>query len=78
VVTLEFNLTDGNGDPVPDATIEIWVDGWGGGGNAQGFWLLSDDQGHAEVEVGENRNYYMRILSSIGDYPEQKAATPAC
>ncbi|MHA1568936.1 MAG: transglutaminase domain-containing protein [Alphaproteobacteria bacterium] len=72
-VTLEFNLTDADGNPVPDAWIEIYSEGWNTSTKYAGFWMRSDADGHAEVQLGDLRNYYVRILSGAGDEPHQES-----
>jgi hypothetical protein len=72
-ITLAFHVTDSNGGPVPDALVEIWSEGWQTQNLMTGFWMRTDADGRASVLVGDNRNYDMRILSSIGDYPTQPA-----
>jgi len=74
-ITLEFEITDVNGDPVPDARIEVYSEMWPDkkdkASKLIGHWMLTDQDGHAEVLVGDYQNYYVYVNSAIGEYPKQ-------
>ena len=70
-VTLEVKLTDADGGPVPDATVEIYSEGWMSTSKYLGYWMQTDPEGKVSVQLGDGRNYYLRVLTAIGDYPAQ-------
>ncbi len=73
-ITLNFHVTDANGDPVPDAQIDIYSEAWQTTSLLVGYWVRTDADGRASVPVGDLRNYHMHIDSSIGEYPEASGA----
>jgi hypothetical protein len=70
-ITLDVTLTDANGQPVPDGVIEIYSEGWQTSEKYVGYWMVTDAQGHASAKLGDNRDFYVRALTNIGDYPIQ-------
>jgi len=69
-ITLEVNLTDDAGAPVPDATIWVGSEGYYSGSNNWSFFIYTDADGHAETTLGDGRNYYIRVDSGAGYWPD--------
>ena len=69
-ITLEVNLTDAAGQPVPGATIWIGSEGYYSGSNSWSFFIFTDADGHAQTTLGDNRNYYLRVDSGAGYWPD--------
>jgi Transglutaminase-like superfamily len=68
-ITIDFELTDANGEPIPDALIKIYSEGWMTSSRSQGAWLVTDAAGQATVKLGDWRNYFVNIETGAGDYP---------
>jgi hypothetical protein len=68
-ITVDFTLTDADGKPVPDANIAIYSEAWMSTFKSQGWWLVTDDNGYAQVKLGDQRNYFISIESGAGSYP---------
>jgi len=71
-VTLNFAITDVNGDPVPDAVIDIYTEGSMTSSKRQGAWLITDQDGQATVNLGDWRNYFVHVTSGAGEYPPEE------
>ena len=71
-ITIDFVLTDANGDPVPDAVIDIYSEGWMSSSKYQGAWLVTDPDGRATINLGDWRNYFVHIEAEAGVYPGKK------
>ena len=69
-VTLKIELTDAAGQPVPGARVWIGSEGYYSGSNNWSFYLFTDEGGKGEVTLGDNRNYYLRLDSAAGSYPD--------
>ncbi len=67
--TLIVHVYDLNGHPVDGARLLIYADSspWGGGLTTWGF---TDANGRCDFSLGNRRDFYIHISSSIGDYPE--------
>ena len=69
-VTLNVELTDADGRPVPGAKVWIGSEGWGGGSNSWSFFMFTDADGKAQTLLSDGRNYYLRVDSGAGSYPD--------
>lgn len=67
--SLEVHVYDLNGFPVDGARLLIYAESsqWGGGLTTIGF---TDANGRCDFSLGNRRDFYIHISSSIGDYPE--------
>lgn len=69
-VILNVEVTDAAGKPVPGATIWIGSEGYYSGSNSWSFFIFTDAEGKAQTTLGDGRNYYLRISSSAGYFPD--------
>ena len=74
IVTLNVELTDSEGKPMPGATIWIGSEGYYSGSNEWSFFIFTDEDGKAQAKLGDGRNYYIRINSSAGSFPDGNTA----
>ncbi len=67
--SLQVYVYDCNGVPVDGARILVYGESspWGGGHTTTGF---TDANGRCDFSLGNRRDFYVHISSSIGDYPE--------
>jgi len=71
--TLEVHVYDKNGYPVDGANVQIYTE-WYYDENTyvKPIEYSTDSNGFASFVLGDNRNYYIRVESPIGNYPEDK------
>ncbi len=69
VCSLHVQVVDWRNKPVPGARVLLYTEGWYGGYSVSS-WLFTDQNGIANFEIGELRNFYIHVNSPIGDYPE--------
>ncbi len=75
-VTGEYSLTcslyvrvlDLRGLPVDAARVLVYTEGWVGGLDVATIGF-TDSEGAVGFELGDLRNYYLRVSSPLGDYP---------
>jgi Transglutaminase-like superfamily len=70
-ITVEFEITDAAGQPVPGAKISLASEGYYAPHfNTLGFFVFTDADGRATVTLGDLRNYYARVDSGAGVFPD--------
>ncbi len=69
VCSLHVQVLDWRNKPIPGARVLLYTEGWYGGYSVTS-WLFTDQNGIANFEIGELRNFYIHVNSPIGDYPE--------
>jgi len=74
--TLIVNVNDDNGHPVDGAVVKVFTEyshaDWPG--YPDYIYILNastDSQGMCSFNLGDNRNFYIRVESPIGDYPRE-------
>ena len=71
-VTLEVTLTDADGEPVDGAFVLVATEAWGDPNSLTiGQWGTTDIDGRYVTELGNNRNFYLRFESAVGNYPAE-------
>ncbi len=68
-ITLNIQLTDADGYPVDGAIVKIATEMWSSTDLTIGFWGVTDADGRFSVKLGENQNYYVRVESTLGVFP---------
>jgi len=67
--TLVVSVADSEGVPVEGARILLATQGWATSDLYIGFWVTTDETGGATIPLGDQRDYFLRIESPLGDYP---------
>ncbi len=71
-ITVEFEITDAAGQPVPGAKISLASEGYYEPHFKNlSFFVFTDADGKAAVTLGDLRNYYARVDSGAGSYPDE-------
>ena len=73
--TLVLSVADAAGEPVEGARILLATQGWATSDLRIGFWVTTDETGGATVPLGDQRDYYLRVESPLGDYPSSGSVT---
>jgi hypothetical protein len=60
---------DFDGNPVDGARVRLYAEPIWGGDLYVTTWGYTDSQGRCEFQLGDHRDIYARVQSSLGDYP---------
>ena len=72
--TINVNVTDANGNPVDGAEVYFYIKDFDYPVLWSDFYTLTDNAGNCSVIVGDDRDYYLKVHTAIGDYPESSGS----
>ncbi len=72
--TINVNVTDANGNPVDGAEVYFYIKDFDYPVLWSDFYTLTDNAGNCSVIVGDGRDYYLKVRTAIGDYPESSGS----
>ncbi|MBI4725699.1 T9SS type A sorting domain-containing protein [candidate division TA06 bacterium] len=67
--SLHVAVCDARGLPVDGARVYLWTESFYGGGYDITTWGFTNSQGYCDFELGNLRNFYVSIKSSVANYP---------
>jgi hypothetical protein len=70
--TLVVDVKDSGGKPVDGAQATLYSETFDGSGFAPTTFDYTDATGTATFKLGDLQNYYLRVVSSLGNYPGPK------
>ena len=73
--TLTVSVTDAGGVPLEGAQILLATQGWGTSSLYVGLCAFTDADGRATIPLGDQRDYYIRLETPLGDYPAEGGIT---
>ena len=68
------SVCDFNGNPVDGARVRLYAEPIWGGDLYVTTWGYTGSDGRCEFELGDHRDIYARVQSSLGDYPAETDA----
>ena len=72
--TINVNVTDTTGNPVDGAEVYFYIKDFDYPVLWSDFYTLTDNAGNCSVIVGDDRDYYLKVHTAIGDYPESSGS----
>jgi hypothetical protein len=72
--TINVHVTDANNNPVDGAEVYFYIKDFDYPILWNDFYTLTDNAGNCSVVVGDDRDYYLKIRTAIGDYPESSGS----
>ncbi len=72
-ITITVRITDADDRPVDGAHVQLSSETYYSSDLTACIWGPTDDNGEITFEVGEHQNYYIRVESVLGNYPEDGA-----
>ncbi len=72
--TINVDVKDAQGNPVDGAEVYFYIKDFDYPILWSDFYALTDNAGHCSVVVGDGRDYYLKVHTAIGDYPESSGS----
>ncbi len=72
--TINVHVADDNNNPIDGAEVYFYIKDFDYPVLWSDFYALTDNSGNCSVIVGDGRDYYLKIHTDLGDYPESSGS----